>query len=234
MLRVSRNTIHKVITGNINNLCVASKKDKLDKYLNQIVRHIQNGMTTKMIYLDLGSPGSCSNFYNYVKKVCARLGLSLTKGTHKPRAMKDGSVPGKSFDYLKRSQVMQYLWQDEPLPAQQLQFLLEKYPVVFELRKRIMEFRQIFNLKNPCMLRLFILGCMTSKQKLLVNFAKSLQRDFEAVDNAVSSAKSNAFVEGINNKIKMVKRVMYGRCRIELLKAKLIGKRIDEITVYCG
>ena len=129
---------------------------------------------------------------------------------------------------------MQYLWQDEPLPAQQLQFLLQKYPVVFELRKRIMEFRQIFNLKNPCMLRLFILGCMTSKQKLLVNFAKSLQRDFDAVDNAVSSAKSNAFVEGINNKIKMVKRVMYGRCRIELLKAKLIGKRIDEITVYCG
>lgn len=42
---------------------------------------------------------------------------------------------------------------------------------------------------------------------------------------------------GINNKIKMVKRVMYGRCKLPLLKAKLIGHRWDEVTSltdFCG
>lgn len=40
--------------------------------------------------------------------------------------------------------------------------------------------------------------------------------------NAVVSPLSNGFVEGINNRTKMIKRVMYGRCGIDLLSAKII------------
>ena len=43
-----------------------------------------------------------------------------------------------------------------------------------------------------------------------------------AVENAVVSPLSNGFVEGINNRTKMIKRVMYGRCGIDLLSAKII------------
>ena len=56
----------------------------------------------------------------------------------------------------------------------------------------------------------------------LSRFADGLNQDLEAVLNAVVSDLNNGFVEGINNKIKMVKRVMYGRCKLPLLKAKLI------------
>lgn len=38
----------------------------------------------------------------------------------------------------------------------------------------------------------------------LIAFAKGLQQDIEAVENAVTSDLSNRFVEGTNNKIKMV------------------------------
>ena len=71
----------------------------------------------------------------------------------------------------------------------------------------------------------------------LSRFADGLNQDLEAVLNAVVSDLSNGFVEGINNKIKMVKRVMYGRCKLPLLKAKLIGRRWDEVTSitdFCG
>lgn len=47
-------------------------------------------------------------------------------------------------------------------------------------------------------------------------------RDFDAVDLVVSSNLSNGFIEGINNKIKLIKRVMFGRCSLLLLKAKMI------------
>ena len=43
-----------------------------------------------------------------------------------------------------------------------------------------------------------------------------------AVENTVVSPLSNGFVEGINNRTKMIKRVMYGRCGIDLLSAKII------------
>ena len=37
---------------------------------------------------------------------------------------------------------------------------------------------------------------------------------------------SNGFVEGTNSRLKMIKRTMYGRCRKQLLEAKLryVGK----------
>ncbi len=49
-----------------------------------------------------------------------------------------------------------------------------------------------------------------------------MEKDLEAIKNAVSSPLSNGFVEGINNKLKMLKRTMYGRCGYRLLAAKLM------------
>ena len=58
--------------------------------------------------------------------------------------------------------------------------------------------------------------------KQLSNFVAGLEKDLEAVENAVSSPLSNGFVEGTNSKLKMVKRTMYGRCGRRLLEAKLM------------
>lgn len=60
--------------------------------------------------------------------------------------------------------------------------------------------------------------------KLLRDFVISVGKDLEAIENAVSSPLSNGFVEGTNNKIKMIKRTMYSRCRCVLLAAKLMLK----------
>lgn len=48
-----------------------------------------------------------------------------------------------------------------------------------------------------------------------------LKRDMDAVENAVAYDYSNGFVEGTNSRLKMIKRTMYGRCRKQLLEAKL-------------
>ena len=48
-----------------------------------------------------------------------------------------------------------------------------------------------------------------------------LKRDMDAVENAVAYVYSNGFVEGTNSRLKMIKRTMYGRCRKQLLEAKL-------------
>ncbi|MDE5768840.1 MAG: transposase [Oscillospiraceae bacterium] len=46
--------------------------------------------------------------------------------------------------------------------------------------------------------------------------------NFDTVYSAISNNISNGFVEGINNKVKLIKRVMFGRCRLPLFKSKII------------
>lgn len=48
-----------------------------------------------------------------------------------------------------------------------------------------------------------------------------LEKDIEVVENSVAGPLSNGFVEGTNNKIKMVKRTMCGRCSRQLFRSKI-------------
>ena len=73
----------------------------------------------------------------------------------------------------------------------------------------------------PC-LYLIIEKYKNSDLKELFRYASGLEKDLFAVENAVVSPLSNGFVEGINSKLKMIKRTTYGRCGKELLAAKLI------------
>lgn len=76
------------------------------------------------------------------------------------------------------------------------------------------------------LLYLFIERYKKSEFAPVANFVKGLERDIDAVENAVENAVDipliNGFVEGINNRTKMIKRVMYGRCGIELVAAKIM------------
>ena len=70
--------------------------------------------------------------------------------------------------------------------------------------------------------RMFIDKYKNSDIRALSVFAKGMEKDIEAIENAVSSTLSNGFVEGTISKLKMVKRVMYGRCHRKLLAAKMM------------
>ncbi|TYB81915.1 MAG: transposase [Kosmotoga sp.] len=61
-----------------------------------------------------------------------------------------------------------------------------------------------------------------SNNRELTTFARGIERDIEAVKNAIITEFSNGVIEGVINKIKVIKRIMYGRCSFELLKLKVI------------
>lgn len=56
----------------------------------------------------------------------------------------------------------------------------------------------------------------------LNSFLKLIQSDKEAVENAIRYRYSNGPTEGHNNKIKATKRQMYGKCKFELLRLKVL------------
>ena len=61
-----------------------------------------------------------------------------------------------------------------------------------------------------------------SPLKPFVTFAEGLRDDYAAVKASMTLNVSNGPVEGLNNRLKMLKRQMYGRAGLELLSKRFI------------
>lgn len=61
-----------------------------------------------------------------------------------------------------------------------------------------------------------------SKLREFVGFAKGIAEDYEAVRNALTYEWSNGQLEGQVNRLKLIKRMMYGRAKFDLLKARVL------------
>lgn len=64
-----------------------------------------------------------------------------------------------------------------------------------------------------------------AKLSLVSSFANGVEKDMTAVRNAIISPWSNGQTEGQITRLKLVKRQMYGRAKLDLLQARLIGAR---------
>jgi transposase len=60
-------------------------------------------------------------------------------------------------------------------------------------------------------------------ESLVASFARGVTKDRNAVRAAIAGPWSNGQTEGQINRLKVVKRQMYGRAKIDLLEARLIG-----------
>ena len=54
------------------------------------------------------------------------------------------------------------------------------------------------------------------------SFVEGVRRDYEAVFNAIKFEYNNGLAEGKVNKLKVIKRIMYGRCSFSTLKNKTL------------
>ena len=84
------------------------------------------------------------------------------------------------------------------------------------------EFRKLLKSDNPNRLTRWILDYEHTPIERLRRFVYGIKKDIKAVRNCIISPYSNGIVEGFVNKIKEVKRVMFGRASLNLLKRKLI------------
>ena len=62
-----------------------------------------------------------------------------------------------------------------------------------------------------------------ARASLVASFANGVTKDQAAVSAAITSLWSNGQTEGQITKLKLVKRQMYGRAKLDLLQARLIG-----------
>lgn len=56
----------------------------------------------------------------------------------------------------------------------------------------------------------------------MMRFVRTLKQDLSAIEAAVTEPWSNGPVEGHINRLKTLKRQMYGRAGVELLRARML------------
>jgi transposase len=93
-------------------------------------------------------------------------------------------------------------------------------PALVEARDLVDRFHAMIRTKAAGELDTWLQSAGTT---LVASFARGIVKDEAAVRGALVSPWSNGQVEGQITKLKMVKRQMYGRGKIDLLQARLVG-----------
>ncbi|MBZ0303442.1 MAG: transposase [Anaerolineae bacterium] len=84
------------------------------------------------------------------------------------------------------------------------------------------DFAEIVRQQQPEKLDAWLKQASESGFQVWKNFAASLRQDYEAVRAALLYSWSNGPTEGHVNRLKSVKREMYGRANIDLLRQRLV------------
>lgn len=208
-LNISRQTIYTYL--NQKQPLEKSTNSILDPYIPMIKKLILEGKKVFEIYDEIkanGYQGKTSLFTSRLR------GIRQEARTN--------------IKYLKRSKIKKLLFygieeiKDENL-KNDLKEYLETNKELNELLNMIRKFKEVMFSKKPRKLSKWIKEAKKINVKELTSFVTLIESDIEAVKNAIKYDYSNGLTEGFNNKTKVIKRIMYGRCSFDLLRLKILA-----------
>ena len=127
--------------------------------------------------------------------------------------------------HYSSARVAGLLFKPEGLSKEQkrhLEAFLQFCPKARQLRKLALQFRAMLRWRKAERLKAWMEKAVASGFFFLVQFARTLHRDLDAVKLAITTRWNNGPLEGHINRLKMIKRQMYGRAGFDLLKARVL------------
>ena len=231
LLNTTYNTIRRYATGDPYKLCRfpqnGARTINIENYREEIMDYLRCNMMTKDIYAKItenGYNGKYTQVKVYCKKLADKHGIQRSTRKNSVGVVIDKSKKS-NVRYISSRDILKYIWSDEELDLPDILYIIAKYPLLWDILKCVRDFRNIYLEKNTALLLFFVAVYSFSAIKPLKSFASCLRGDYEAVKNSVISDLSNGFVEGNNNKVKLIKRSMYGRAKLKLLRAKILLAR---------
>lgn len=132
----------------------------------------------------------------------------------------------ETLEYISRKTMCQLIYHEleniKGITSEQYDAVIKKYPILGQLYSLLKEFHRIvFSQKSD-----ELDDCIETAAKLnideLDSYLGGIHNDIQAVKNAINYKYNNGLAEGSVNKIKLIKRIMYGRNSFTLLKAKIL------------
>jgi len=226
ILKISRNTVRSYFIQETLSPRIHPKSVNIALYSGYILSRLNmEGYIKKDIFeeiLGLGYNGGRTQAFVYINKLKLEYGLTTLDSIE---VQKKITPYVKPLDSRKLAKYIGGSISDIEDPDERscMKTLIAYLPELQIVRKLVQIFRTM--IKRGCgNITRWIYFVKKSKRKLsgLKSFAYGLSRDIKAVENGIRLPWSNGTVEGHVNRIKCIKRQMYGRASFELLRRKVI------------
>jgi transposase len=162
---------------------------------------------------------------NFLERSRVRLLPHLSTGNRKKRAR---SIRPPPVRLPSPREATWLLLRPEKLDDEQrstMEKLCRLFPQIEKAKELAQEFTRIVRERSSTTFNEWLRSAMQSKLKEFVSFARGLSEDYGAVLNALRYEWSNGQLEGQVNRLKTIKRQMYGRAKFALLRARVLHSR---------
>jgi len=189
---------------------------KLAPYENQVLELRSQGYKYKEIHniiSNFGYNGSIASLRMFMQKEHAYAKSECEKTENQK-------------EYIQRRSLCQLVYKKlenvRNLSNEQYETVIKEYPILGELYTLIKEFYRIMFSHKAEELEIWISEAKTHDIPELQSFLGGTRKDIEAAKNGIIHSYNNGLAEGSVNKLKVIKRIMYGRNSFELLKSKIL------------
>lgn len=129
-------------------------------------------------------------------------------------------------DFIQRKSLCQPIYKKlenvATIKSGQYEQALKKYPLLSELYSLVKEFHSVMFSKKIEKLDIWIESAKKHAIPELQSFVEGILKDLKAIKNGIIYSYNNGLAEGSVNKIKVIKRIMYGRNSFALIKSKVL------------
>lgn len=199
------------------------RKTIMDDYINIIYKMMRDGISDDIIYFYVrykGYNGNLNTLWDYI--YCIGKNNFSRKDWENPSWKIEWVYP-KDIIVIKRNNLLKYLLtinqkvEKDKTIQENIEIIKKKYPVVEIVEEMFHSFHTIIMGEDPSEIDSFI---EKYKDSEISGFCEGIKKDIAPVKNAISYEVSSGFVEGNNNKFKLIKRIVYGRSKLVNLSKK--------------
>lgn len=225
-LKIHRNTVRRLVRADSfpESYTPAKGSGPLDGFIDYLKdRWNQGCQDAPQLYHEIHSRGFAGSIYMVRRHVAAW--RKSPAGAQTPQPAGTGA-PARPWRPAARNVAWLLLQPSKARSRQQqdlLDALLQRWPLLAENVALIHQFAAIFATHSVADLEAWVqLAHEPSIEGELQRFADGLRHDWPAVVQAVLQPWSNGPVEGQVNRLKLIKRQMYGRANFDLLRARVL------------
>jgi hypothetical protein len=217
------------IAKEVDICCATAKKylnvdfvpeNKLEPYVQKVDKMLQEGCKFDDIETTIredGYKGSTSILRVYT--------------TQQRKIMKaENEYALRNTELIQRKDVISLVFRPielvKNITAEQAERIFREYPVVGEIYGIVHSFKEIMFTKQADKLDSWIEAALQLGISEINSCINGIIRDLEAVKNGIALKYNNGLAEGSANKLKVIKRIMYGRSSFKLLRNKILLREL--------
>jgi len=192
------------------------REGKLEPFRNEVLKMREAGLKYRQIHAAIAQKGymgtqdAIRGFLSKEHRICADM----------------TAAHGQTVELIDKKWLVRLLYKPlekvRGITQEQLFAVLTAYPLAGIIYALVDGFRTLMRSNEPDRLFEWMDAASAYGIAEIDAFVNGLRRDLDAVINAILFDCNNGLAEGSVNKLKLVKRIMYGRCSFAMLRSKAL------------